>query len=340
LNDRWKWPDGPEDSALNILIAIGLTFLAIFLLVMILGFAVDGSTRRRDRDIRRRLGGLTMAVKRGTESDQATLLRQELEGTLPLIDRWLQRLEIFPDLSRLLLQARVEWTPADLILRCLAAGFVAGFLAYWRTNYLIFSVAFGAILAAAPMLYVTARRARRFAEIERQLPQALDLLVRALRAGHGLLAGIEMIAKEIRDPLGSEFAAVFDEQNYGLDLREALQNLSERAPIQDIQIIVTAILIQRETGGNLAEVLDNTAKVIRERYRLKRQIMVHTAQGRLTGWVLAGLPVLLGLAIFLARPDFIATLWTNEKGLKLLYGACMLTLVGALVIRHIIRIRV
>jgi tight adherence protein B len=133
---------------------------------------------------------------------------------------------------------------------------------------------------------------------------------------------------------------VFDEQNYGLDLREALQNLSERAPIQDIQIIVTAILIQRETGGNLAEVLDNTSKVIRERYRLKRQIMVHTAQGRLTGWVLAGLPVLLGTAIFLARPDFIATLWTNEQGLKLLYAACILTLLGALIIRHIIRIRV
>lgn len=325
---------------MNELLIVAITFAAVFLLVLVGTVIAGNSSRKGAREVRERLHGLAMAAERGRDPEQIDLLRKELEGVVPLADRWLHNIGALAGIRLLLTQSRVEWTPADLFLRCTGAAVVGAGLAYWRTNAVVFAVVIGAITAMLPLAYVLSRRSKRLDEIERQLPQALDLIVRALRAGHGLLAGIEMVAKESPDPIGAEFTTVFDEQNYGLELREALHNLSERAPIQDIHIVVTAILIQRETGGNLAEVLSNVASVIRDRYRLKRQIKVHTAQGRLTGWVLAGLPVILGSAIFMARPDFIAILWQNETGLKLLWGACILTLFGALVINRIIRIRV
>jgi tight adherence protein B len=151
---------------------------------------------------------------------------------------------------------------------------------------------------------------------------------------------MEMVANELPAPIGEDFKTTFDEQNYGLELREALLNLTERVPIHDVRIIVTAIMIQRDTGGNLAEVLEKVSHVIRERYRLKRQIRVHTAQGRLTGWILALLPVILGSLLFIARPDFIAVLWQHPTGIKMLYAACIMTGLGALVIRKIIQIRI
>jgi tight adherence protein B len=191
-----------------------------------------------------------------------------------------------------------------------------------------------------PILYVAYRRNKRFLAFEAQLPGALDLICRALRAGHGLVAGLKMVGDEVPDPIGSEFRKAFDEQNFGLELKESLYNLSERMPLQDVRIIVTAILIQRETGGNLAEVLEKAARVIRERYRLKRQIRTHTAQGRLTGWILSLLPLLLGIALFLVRPEFMSTLWTTDRGRRWLATATIMMIVGAIIIRRIIRIRV
>jgi tight adherence protein B len=149
-----------------------------------------------------------------------------------------------------------------------------------------------------------------------------------------------MVGDELPDPVGSEFRKTFDEQNFGLELKESLYNLSERVPLQDVRIITTAILIQRETGGNLAEVLEKVARVIRERYRLKRQIRTHTAQGRLTGWILSLLPMILGVALFLVRPEFMAVLWTTDRGRRWLVIATIMMLIGALIIRRIIRIRV
>jgi tight adherence protein B len=149
-----------------------------------------------------------------------------------------------------------------------------------------------------------------------------------------------MVGDEVPDPVGSEFRKTFDEQNFGLELKESLYNLTERVPLQDVRIIITAILIQRETGGNLAEVLEKAARVIRERYRLKRQIRTHTAQGRLTGWILSLLPLLLGIALFLVRPEFMSTLWTTDRGRRWLVMATIMMIIGAIIIRRIIRIRV
>jgi len=225
-------------------------------------------------------------------------------------------------------------------LRSATFSVVAGLAVYWRTRTAPFALAIAALAACVPMMYVYFKRSQRFAAFEAKLPEALELMVRALRAGHGLISGIEMVANEMPDPIGVEFKKCFEEQNYGLELREALANLGERVPLHDVRIIITAIMIQRETGGNLAEVLEKVAYVIRERHRLKRQIRVHTAQGRLTGWILALLPVCLGALLFTVKPDFVALLWQNPTGLKMLYAAMIMTLLGGLIIRRIIRIRV
>ena len=165
-------------------------------------------------------------------------------------------------------------------------------------------------------------------------------MVSAIRAGHGLLAAIGTVAKETPAPISVEFRKCFDEQNFGLDFRTAMENLARRVPLHDVQIVVTAMLIQKESGGNLAEIIEKVAHIIRERFRLKRQVRVHTAQGRLTGWILALLPVILGFGIFLVNPEYMQALWQNPTGVKLMYTASIMTLIGGLIIRKIVKIRI
>ena len=161
-----------------------------------------------------------------------------------------------------------------------------------------------------------------------------------LRVGHSFNAALGLVSRECADPIGSEFRTCFDEQNYGLELRSALENLTARIPLQDLKIVVTAILIQRESGGNLAEVLEKTAYVIRERFRLKRQVMVHTAQGRMTGWILTILPVALGIGLYIVNPSTESLLWNREIGVKLLFAAGGMLTVGSMLIQKIVRMDV
>ena len=172
------------------------------------------------------------------------------------------------------------------------------------------------------------------------LPEALDLMVSALRAGHSLIAAMGSVARECADPIGCEFKACFEEQNYGLEMKTALDNMINRVPLQDLRIVATAIMIQKESGGNLAEVLDKTSHVVRERFRLKRQVGVHTAQGRMTGWVLTLLPVVLGIALYFVNPDMMSFLWTTPTGIKMLWTSFGMLVVGGLIIRHIVNMDV
>jgi len=172
------------------------------------------------------------------------------------------------------------------------------------------------------------------------LPEALDLMVSALRVGHSFSSAMGLVTRECAEPVGSEFRIAFDEQNFGLDLRSALDNLVGRVPIQDLRMVVTAILIQRESGGNLAEVLEKTAHVIRQRFRLKKQVMVHTAQGRLTGWILTILPIALGIGLYIVNPDTMSLLWKREIGIKLMWAAGGMMVVGTLIIQKIVRMDV
>ncbi len=166
------------------------------------------------------------------------------------------------------------------------------------------------------------------------------MMVSALRAGHSMVAALRLVAFESPDPIGPEFRVCFEEQNYGLDLRTAMDNLVTRVPLQDLRIVETAILIQRESGGNLAEVLDKTSYVIRERFRLKQQVRIHTAQGRLTGMILSFLPVILGFGMYLLNPETMSVLWTRPLGIKMLYLSGTMTAIGTFIIRRIVDMEV
>jgi len=192
----------------------------------------------------------------------------------------------------------------------------------------------------APIGWALYQRSKRLDKFQEGLPEALDLMVSALRAGHSLIAAMGSVARECADPIGCEFKGCFEEQNYGLEMRTAMENLINRVPLQDLRIVATAIMIQKESGGNLAEVLDKTGHVIRERFRLKRQVGVHTAQGRMTGLVLTFLPVGLGIALYMVNPEMISILWKNPIGLKLLYSACGMLVIGGFIIRHIVNMDV
>ena len=165
-------------------------------------------------------------------------------------------------------------------------------------------------------------------------------MVSALRAGHSLVAAMGLVARECQDPVGGEFKICFEEQNYGLEMKAALDNLAIRVPLQDVNMVSTAIMIQKESGGNLAEVLDKTSNLIRERFRLKRQIKMHTAQGRMTGWVLTLVPVFLGVAMYFVNPKMMSVMWTRSIGIKLMWAAAGLTALGGFVINRIVDIDV
>jgi tight adherence protein B len=179
---------------------------------------------------------------------------------------------------------------------------------------------------------------RRMAKFEEQFPEAIDLLARALRAGHALTTGLSMVADEMRDPVGPEFRQLFDQQNFGMPLPEALKAFADRIPILDAKFFVTAVLTQREAGGNLSEVLDNLASIIRDRFRVKRQVRVISAHGRITGWILSALPVSLGLFFAITSGDTYRKFYTDPMGIQMIVFALVLQVIGVFIISRIVKI--
>lgn len=316
-----------------------VVFLAVFVAILLVVTAL-GSRGQRRKEALSRLESMTLAAARNPGDEGLSVLRSEMLSSLPWLDQLMQNVDAFPRLRRLLQQTDLKWTVAHLLMISLACAVAGGVAAYLRTGVWHFSLGFGVLVGFAPFLFVLYKRAERFGRFEEKLPEALDMMVGAIRAGQSLLAALELAGREMVPPISDEFRKTFDEHNFGLDLKEALLNLAYRVPIHDVQIIVTAILIQRESGGNLAEILDKTAHVIRERFRLKRQIRVHTAQGRLTGWILALLPPILGVLMYLTNPKHMTKLWEDPTGLKMIYFAACMTLIGGLIIRKIVRIQV
>jgi tight adherence protein B len=199
-------------------------------------------------------------------------------------------------------------------------------------------VAAGAFAASIPIGVLRFMRTRRMRKFEEQFPEALDLLARAMRAGHAFTTGLEMVASELPAPVGPEFRLLHDQQNYGMPMPDALKTLADRIPLLDARFFVTAVLIQRESGGNLAEVLDNLTKVIRERFRVKRQMRVISAHGRITGWILVALPPVLGFVLMTANPEHRRTMFGDPLGIQMIVGAIVLQIIGTLIIRKIINV--
>lgn len=322
------------------MLLIAVVFTGVFLVAALLIAATGVGASEREKQTMSRLDAVLAEKVTKPEDELMDFRRKELLSSIPLLNRILLEFEVTHKLRRLLYQADVKWTPGVLLLLSLTFWVFPSYLIYLRTGVLSTSVILGLIPGAAPFAYVFHKRTQRFQKFEAGLPPALDLMVSGLRGGHSLIAAIGLVGREAADPIGREFQVCFEEQNYGLEFRTAMENLADRIPIQDVKIITTAILIQKETGGNLAEVLDKCAYVIRERFRLKREIRVKTAQGRITGWILSFLPIVLGILLFLVNPEGISLLWKDALGQKMLYTGATMTLIGALIIRKIVQIKV
>ena len=319
---------------------LGLIFLGIFSVLALLLFASGANVSPETKQTLSNLESVLNAAPSVSRDAVVDLRRDELLSAIPWMNRWLLTFELAPRIRALLYQADLKWTTGGLILMSIACFVLPAYLVDLRTGRLLVSLIAGAILGLAPIVFVFQKRRSRFNKFEQDLPEAIDLMVSALRAGNSLVSAIRLVAMELPAPIGPEFRLCFDEQNYGLELRGAMENLVTRMPLQDLRIIVTAILIQKESGGNLAEVLDKAAHVIRERFRLRRQVRTHTAQGRLTGWILSILPIVLGFALYLISPETISVLWTRAIGVKLLYAAAGMTVAGGLIIRKIVDMEV
>ncbi|MGD0787031.1 MAG: type II secretion system F family protein [Terracidiphilus sp.] len=317
-----------------------LVFLGIFTVVAAVAMAVGSGASERTKQALASLDS-ALATESPAERDQIlNVRRNDVLSAIPWLNKKLLQFQLAPLIYNLLRQADLKWTAGGLIAGCGLCFLIPGYLVFLRFGSVLIALIVGLAFAFAPVGYALFKRSKRFNKFQEGLPEALDLIVNALRAGHSLIAAMGLVARECADPVGSEFKACFEEQNYGLELTTALDNLIVRVPLQDMKIVATAITIQKESGGNLAEVLDKTAHVIRERFRLKRQIKTHTAQGRLTGIILTCLPLGLGIVLYILNPKSMSLLWTTPVGVKLLIGGCCGIVLGGFIINRIVDMEV
>jgi tight adherence protein B len=235
-------------------------------------------------------------------------------------------------------QSGLKLNVGTLLLMMGCCGAAAYLLAIWLTRQPLVGLGAGLLALWIPHWYVARARTKRMLKFEEHFPEAIDLIARALRAGHALPTGLSMVADEMPPPIGTEFRLLHDEQNFGLTLPDAMRNFARRIPVLDARFFVTAVLTQRESGGNLAEVLDNLSSVIRDRFKVKRQVRVISAHGRITGWVLALLPPSLAMATLLINPDHLGTLTGDPFGRQMIVVAIFLQVVGTLIIRKIVNV--
>lgn len=290
----------------------------------------EGRTAAEDR----------LAMMTSTNRQVGQTLGQSLidgNGEPTLLERQLGR---FIDVRRLIDQSGVKIAPAVLISASLASAAIVG-VAWTLVGFFIIAAVPMAVMAASlPFLYLTLKRKQRLKKFGQQLPEALDLISRALRSGHSLPSGFHLVAEQIAEPLGPEFGRCYDEQNLGLPLAEALEELTERVPNVDLRFFATAVIIQRQTGGDLAEILDKIARLIRERFQIWGQIQALTGEGRLSGIVLMALPPVLFLVMLRINYEYVMKLFNDPLGQKMLAFAVVMQLIGAYAIRRIVNIKV
>jgi tight adherence protein B len=268
------------------------------------------------------------------------LLRDEVLSRIPAFDTFLRRSERVSLLQKMLAQGNVDVRAGNFLMLCAVSAVVFAAIAFFAGGNVMFGWA-GALLGFfIPYAYASHMRTKRFQKFEEKFPEAIDTLARAVRAGHAFTTALEMIANEVSEPVAGEFRQLFEEQKFGLPVRDALLNLADRIPLVDVKFFVTAVMLQRETGGNLAEILDNLSYVIRERFKILRQVRVHTAQGRLTMVLLMALPPVIVVVMMTLNPGFIRPLFTDPIGHALIVGGITLQTLGYFFIRRIIRIQV
>jgi tight adherence protein B len=321
-----------------------LVFIVVALGVFVVASLLDQRSAQA-RLLRERLATVQQAAARAP-SEELALLRDEMLSRIPAIDSLLRRSSRISNLQPFLEQANLKIRAGNILMLCVVSAVAlagVGFLAAGSlpANQALVFAAVGLVLGGfVPYSYASYRRTKRFQKFEELFPEAIDTLARAVRAGHAFTTALELIANELSEPIASEFRKLFEEQKFGLPVRDALMNLAERVPLVDVKFFVTAVMLQRETGGNLAEILDNLSYVIRERFKIMRQVRVYTAQGRLTMMLLMGLPPVIVITMLLTSPAFIHPLFADPIGHFLVVAGIVLQTMGYFVIRKIIQIQV
>jgi tight adherence protein B len=275
-----------------------------------------------------------------TSGRLTTILKEDSVPSNALLEDLVRKMPWSPAVSRLIKQAGKDWRVSSVLALSSLAALVAGWLAWILTSQSV--VVLGAVLASgiSPFVVLYILRKIRFSKFNSLLPEAVDLMSRGLRAGHSIAAVMEMVGSEIGDPVGIEFRSLHKEQSLGLPIREAIMNLVERVPVDDLRFLATAILLQKESGGNLVQILDKTSLVLRERARLRGQLQIYTAQGRITGWILCAAPFLMFGLINLTNHQYEKPLFTTSLGIKMVYGGLTMMVIGILLIRKIIDVKV
>lgn len=316
------------------------TFLVV--LAVVFGaywFLVVNPEQSEQRVLHRRMKGGVKAPASSSAPAGGLVQEQKALSNVAAIDTILRETSgLTAPLQRSIDQSGLQLTVGTLLLLCLCFGVLGVIVVNYFARLWLLALAAGVMLSAVPIMYVRWKVGRRIQQFEEQFPEAIDLLSRALKAGHAFTTGLAMVAEEMREPVGTEFRLAYDRQNFGMPLPQALKGLAERVPLLDAKFFVTAVLTQRDAGGNLSEVLDNLARVIRERFKVKRQVRVITAHARLTGWVLACMPPAVAIALFIMNPDHMSTLWTDPLGVQLIVLGLVLQVVGSLVIRKLVNI--
>jgi tight adherence protein B len=289
------------------------------------------------RRLNQRLADLSAPI--GAENTES-LVKRAASGPLPALDKMFAGGKTGSGLSKLIDQSGVNTTPSAVIVMSLGAGLAAALVTSILVHLPFLPIVAFVAGAAAPTLVLKFKKSRRLAKFEEQFPEALDLLSRALRAGHAFQTSMGMVADDLKEPVGSEFRKTFDQQNFGLPLRDSLFQLAERIPLMDVRFFTTAVLIQRDTGGNLAEILDNLAHVVRERFRILREIRTKTAHGRFTGLVLLALPAGLGIILAMINPEHMDLLFTRRMGQMMIAIAIVMQVIGFFWIRKILDLEV
>ena len=318
-----------------------MTLVSIFFIILITAFAVVAfftEPSKADKRTHSRLVSLDRQIV-SPGDDELGIIRDTTFSTIPAFDKFLRNNRFAIGLHLLIEQCDLQWTVGRVAFATLALICVGALFGNWWIAPGLLGWAPGLALGFAPYLFLLQKRKvrlRRFAEL---LPEAIDLMARGLRGGQALAATVVTVAEESADPVRSEFRRAADEQSFGLPFRESMISLGRRVPVPDLQFLVTAIIVQKETGGNLAQILDKTSHVIRERVRVEGQMRIRTAQGRLTGWVLCGMPFAMFIGMNFIHPGYGMVLFEVPLGQKMVTYAAGLMVIGVFAIRRIVNVK-
>jgi tight adherence protein B len=319
------------------MVIVALTFILVLGIVLGAYFALVVRPESFERSkLLSRLGPKSAGVAKAVALERKAQRLSDVRAVQAMLSR---AKGVSGPLDRLVTQSGLKITVGTLIMASVLLAVVGYGLVKWVTYYTALGLVAAPLFGAIPFLLVRYARTKRLDLFEEQFPESIELIARALRAGHAFPTGLQMVADEIPKPVGAEFKLVYDQQAFGMPISDALKGLADRVPILDARFFVTAVLTQRETGGNLSEVLDNLANVIRERFKVKRQVRVVTAHGRMTGWILAALPPALGVILVFVSPEHMKTMVTDPLGVKMLVAGGTMQAIGTVIIRKLVNIR-